>query len=295
MTPFPFSGAFRRTLMRALRRPVTSLVRTALPLTCWVIGAGSAQADDHILAIGACPAWAGVPPAVCETAVTEVTAALSARYAVPDTQVHTLLNAQATVTGFVDFLNALPPIAADDRVFLYVVMHNGGGHQDRAASATDDILVFWSDTDPGVIEFAIAEGKWLRASDFGDAIGQLGMGTLVAFLENCQSGALGLEILHETTPKTKHVATIASAQAGQYANLTLDYKQPLFSNLLVAAMNGPKLPLSELLTTVSGQVTDTSGPICAAHKVKSATPGGFTPDCRQTPVIRDPQAVLPGL
>ncbi|MBT54040.1 MAG: hypothetical protein CMF72_11680 [Mameliella sp.] len=265
-------------------------------LTSCVLGTGSARADDHILAIGACPAWAGVPPAVCETAVTEVTAALSARYAVPDTQVHTLLNAQATVTGFRDFLHALPPFAADDRVFLYIVMHNGGGHQDRAASAKDDILVFWSDTDPSVIEFAVAEGKWLRASDFGDEIGQLGMGTLVAFLEACQSGALGLEILHETTPKTAHVTTIASAQAGQYANLTLDYKQPLFSSLLVAALNGPKQqPLSDLLTTVSGQVTDTSGPICAAHKVKPSAPGGFTPDCRQTPVIRDPQAVLSGL
>ncbi|WP_417209155.1 hypothetical protein [Antarctobacter sp.] len=278
-----------------MRRPVAFAARSGLLLAFCVAGAGSARADDHILAVGACPAWAGVPPAVCETAVTEVTAALSARYNVPESQVHTLLNARATVTGFVDFLNALPPIAADDRVFLYIVMHNGGGHQDRAASAKDDILVFWSDSDPGVIEFAIAEGKWLRASDFGDAIGQLGMGTLVAILEDCQSGALGLEILHETTPKTDRVATIASAQAGQYANLTLDYKQPLFSSLLVAAMRGPKVPLSELLTTVSGQVTDSSGPICAAHKVKSATAGGFTPDCRQTPVIRDPQAVLPGL
>ncbi|SNS97958.1 hypothetical protein [Antarctobacter heliothermus] len=295
MTPFFFPGALRRALLCALRKPAASVATTGLLLACYVASAGSAQADDHILAIGACPAWAGVPPTVCETAVTEVTAALSARYAVPDTQVHTLLNAQATVTGFVDFLNALPAIAADDRVFLYIVMHNGAGHQDRAASAKDDILVFWSDSDPGVIEFALAEGKWLRASDFADAIGQLGMGTLVAFLEDCQSGALGLEILHETTPKTEHVATIASAQAGQYANLTLDYKRPLFSSLLVAAMGGPKETLSELLTTVSGQVTDASGPICAAHKVKSSTAGGFTPQCRQTPVIRDPQAVLPGL
>lgn len=271
------------------------VAKLALLLAGSLAGAGSAQADDHILAIGACPGWAGVPPAVCETAVTEMTRALATRYEVPKTNVHTLLNAQATVAGFVNFLNTLPPIGADDRVFLYIVMHNGSGHENRAASDNDDILIFWSDEDPRIIEFALAEGKWLRARDFADAIGQVGMGTLVALLEDCQSGALGLEILHETTPKTAHVATIASAKAGQYANLTMDYKQPLFSSLLISAMDGPGAPLSDLLATVAGQVTDKSGPICVAHNVQPSTGSGFTPECRQTPVIRDPQALLPAL
>lgn len=256
--------------------------------------AQSAMASTtHLIAIGVCPPWKGMDAQFCTDAVTDMSRALSQRFEISTQNTHTLLNEQATVAGLADFLNGLPAFTKSDRLVLYTVMHNGSNHAGTAATAANDVMVFWSEKDPLVTQFALAEHKWLKASEFATWFHQLGMGELIAVFDACQSGAIALDVMHDIAAPGTQVATISSARPGQLANLTQDLSEPLFSGALVTALSdGPNTPLPALLASVDQDVSARAVPICAQRKEQMRSNNGFDPNCNQTPIFRDPDGLL---
>lgn len=247
----------------------------------------------HLIAIGVCPPWKGMDARFCTDTVADMSQALSQRFDIPAQNTHTLLNEQATVAGLADFLNGLPAFTKSDRLVLYTVMHNGSNHAGTAATAANDVMVFWSEKDPRVTQFALAEHKWLKAGEFATWLHQLGMGELIAVFDACQSGAIALDVMHDVAAPGTQVATISSAKPGQLANLTQDLSRPLFSGALIAALaTGAKSPLPALLASVDSDVSARAIPICAQRKEQMRKNNGFEPNCNQTPIFRDPDGLL---
>lgn len=260
------------------------------------LGAGSAQAATHLISIGICPPWKGMATTICSSSVDAMSTALAQRLSIPADNRHALLNEEATVAGLHSFLDGLPDFGADDRVVLYALMHNGSGVKGSAATAADDVMVFWSEDDPKITEFALAQGKWMKATDFAAAIHALGMGELVGVFDACESAALAHDVLHNAPENHNlRVATVASALSGQIANMNADLTAPLFSSELVPAFTRRDTPLVTLLQSVIENVAQDAVPLCAKRAGEMRVGDGPTPNCNQTPILRDPTDLLSGM
>ncbi|MGH1415324.1 MAG: hypothetical protein ACRBB0_17680 [Pelagimonas sp.] len=228
--------------------------------------------------------------------MTDVSSALARRFDVAAANVHTLVNAKATVSGVSAFLSKITT-TADDRVVLYVNVHNGSAQSGHSATPDSDVMVFWSQDDPRVIEFALAEGKWLLASDFAKMLHTVEMTELIAIFDACESGALATEVMHDAAQEGRRVATIASAQPGQVANLTQNLKQPLFSSLFAndlanASAAKHSQSFSTLLTEVTEQTQSRAKQVCASRQAQMNEQAGHAVNCDQVPIISDPTGLL---
>ncbi|MFW2541440.1 hypothetical protein ACN2XU_02275 [Primorskyibacter sp. 2E107] len=253
----------------------------------------AAQPATHVIGIGACAPYKGIPPAICAEAVRDVTSALAERYDVPQAQIHTLVNKQATVDGLVAFFEALPDFTAQDSVLLYVVMHNGAGDGTQVATSKNDIMIFWSEDDPGATQFALFERKWLRASDFADMLKQMGAGRVVAMFDACHSGALAADVLHEMPQQDVRIATIASSTADEVANMNEDMTGPLFSSLLVSELDNTQgASFAQVVQTAAKQADTQARQICSERQSLMNKNIGQDVNCNQTPIIQDPSSLL---
>lgn len=264
----------------------------AASLGLWAMPAMSAQPAPHVIGIGACAPWKGVPPAICAGAVQDVTQALAKRFDVPQSQVHTLVNKDATVDGLLAFFKALPEFTAQDRVLIYVVLHNGPGDGSHVATGKNDIMIFWSEDDPGATEFALFERKWMLASDFADILHQMGAGDVVAMFDACHSGALASDVVHDNAHPDARIATVASAKPDQLANMNKALTGPLFSSLLVQELQHNETPFAQVLTQAVKKTSTQGRKICTERHAFMTKNNGFDVNCNQTPVIQDPNAML---
>jgi len=257
--------------------------------------APSVSSKPVFIGVGVCPPWRHMPGEPCKHSVTTMKSIAQDVFGVAQSDTYTLLNEEATASAFLQLLASMPALGPDDRLYFYLNLHNGSGTAGQNASAKDDVMVFWSEKDPGIIEFAVAEGLWLSASHVARLVRSLGMGEAVVIVDACESDAVAPLFLHQHAGDDGEtlIATVASAQSGQWANLNETMSLPLFSDLLAQQLKRNNGTIEDRVNAAISLTTTKARSICSQRQ--SMEPPAPNMTCNQVPKLHDPANLLSAL
>lgn len=246
----------------------------------------------HLLAISICPPWKEMPSGVCEQDITLLNKSARALNVAPK-DVTLLLNEEATYAPIKAAFEAYNTLESDDRLVIYLNLHNGAKTAGSDASATNDVMVLYSKDDPEIIEFALAEKHWIEASELAGWVHQIPAGEVILIMDACESSAVDALFLenHPADDKARPEAVLTSAQPGQIANLTADLTHALFThNLGQALISSAKegKTLAHAAQNAAAQTKSQAVPICKAALANQLAAGVHESVCHQTPKLEDP-------
>lgn len=281
------------------RRPGKLFAIVAVAMTA-IIPAKYSLAEDkfteatHLMAIGICPPWKRQDAEACRRSVDSVEAAVTARLGIADENVTTLLNAAATTEGLKAAFAGLSSLGPNDRLIIYANLHAGALDPKAQVGPDNDVFVLWTKDKPAALQFAVAEGDWIMASDFAAWVHALPVGEVIFILDACESGAVTPLFIdaHPSDDGSRPEAVIVSASADQFANFTADKSVALYSQQLAQTLGSTKGTFRHAADLAAEQTHDAVIAICDLQKSSLEQAGIDPSSCLQQPTTHDPDALL---
>ena len=246
------------------------------------------------MAIGICPPWKPQDPEACRRSVDAVEAALSARLGIADKNVTTLLNAAATTEGLKAAFAGLSGLGPNDRLIIFANLHAGGLDPTAQVGPDNDVFVLWTRDKPAALQFAVAEGDWIMASDFAAWVHALPVGEVILILDACESGAVTPLFIdaHPSDDGSRPEAVIVSASADQFANFASDKSVALYSQQLAQTLASTRGTFQNAADLAAEQTHDAAIAICDLQKASLEQAGIDPSSCLQQPTTHDPGSLL---
>ncbi len=219
---------------------------------CLYLSLGTAlpvAAENWLLAAAACPPWKEVkddPEATlamagaCRTDADLMVAGLSARFSFGTDRIISLIDEQAITSNVTAAMRQLAQdVDSDDRVFFYINTHGGALDSTyKGHPVKDEVLAFYTETEPQDFTQATANGDWMTVRDFRDLMNQILGEEVILILEACHADfALedfmanvhhGIGGRGEDWPGRE--AVIFSSHAEQVANFLPDKSAAVFTS-----------------------------------------------------------------
>lgn len=259
----------------------------ALPGT---VNAASLIKRTHLLTIAACPPRPGIGDSsrdACAHLLPILTATLAQRLAVESSDIHQLLNDQATgprlLAQLKDYADRLGP---DDRLVITMISHGGTG-PDRTRS--DEIFMLWTEQPPAFFQLGLATGVYVPAVEFAAAVHKLRAGEVVVILDACESGLADAVFVSQHPDKRpeRPEAVVTSTTGTQLAMMDVDYS-PAFSTRLLAALQRAHPTLADVLMDAAADMRRDAPGICHGWSAPKRHPLS----CEQDPTLDDPAGLL---
>jgi len=243
-----------------------------LLLAAWASHAAVGQSrPDHpgsgttyLLAIGVCPPYrVHIPEEICQNAVKAISDKFPDALGIDAGNVISMTNAEATGPKVLEQLSKLSQtLGASDRLIVYVILHGDAfilwanyyqskiPARDKAAKAAvaainenhsakgDDVLVFWTESEPTVPALALAEKDWLSVAEFVSALDEIS-GNVAFIIDSCSSNRYFSSLHNEMKVRSKIDFVLASAGSEQISNFNEAKTMPLFTSQLLDALNLP--------------------------------------------------------
>lgn len=248
----------------------------------------------HLMAIGICPPWKPQNPEACRRSVDAMESALTARLGIADKNVTTLLNAAATTEGLKAAFAGFSGLGPKDRLIIYANLHAGALDPTAQVGPDNDVFVLWTKDKPAALQFAVAEGDWIMASDFAAWVHALPVGEVILILDACESGAVTPLFIdaHPSDDGSRPEAVIVSASADQIANFSSDRSVALYSQQLAQTLASTEGTFGHAADLAAEQTHNAAIAICDLRKSSLEQAGVDPSSCRQQPTTHDPESLL---
>jgi len=272
-------------------------------------------AKTWLFGAAACPKWKAIPDkpalsqrmsAACEKDIRLFVSGFQSLYKVPESNIITLLNEEATGDKVRKSLAALAArIKAEDRVILYVNIH--GGKLDtlyHGYPAKDEVFAWYTEKRPVDPVKAVQDGRWMSVRQLRDLVNDIVAKEIVVIIEACHAGE-GLadfaDNVHDGVGGrgedwNGREAVIVSSGNDQIANFTKHGDEALFTKKMSQALkSGKGKSLLERFETARIDTHRTARKNCEAkntHKELLEDWSNFKLLCTQMPTSYDPFGLL---
>ena len=242
----------------------------------------------HVLAVGACPPFGRVAPAVCRDSVQGMVAALVGAMGVPPEQVSTLLDAQADYPGVAGELRRLAQVLKpEDALVFYYIGHGslipvqeGGGR-----SGMDEVFCLWTPRPPFAAIYAVSAGLWMRDDELAKLLAQIPARDKLLIVDSCHSGESARFLCSRDCTVDYEVgqdALLAATRLHQVALVNADGRMGLFTSELLRALDKGSPNLKVAFDIARQATRDASRTLC--RRLGS---------CRiQSPTLSDPAGIV---
>lgn len=243
-----------------------AIAAVCVPLLCfaaWIptalaqSGSGSegGAGTTHLLAIGVCPPYrTDVPVELCRNAVKAVTENFPAALGIDKANVISMVDAETTGPKVLEQLaNLAQTLKAEDRLIMYLVLHGdafyqwANYYQSNPAiadvnkdyfSQSEDVLVFWTESEPTVPALALAQKDWLTVAELVSALHRI-PAQVALILDSCSSNRYFSSFHKEVRNRPKIDFVVTSSGRDQSSNFDEARTMPLFLAQLRDALNLP--------------------------------------------------------
>lgn len=222
----------------------------------------------HVLAVGACPPFGRVAPAVCRDSVQEMVAALVGAMGVPPQQVSTLLDAQADYPGVAGELRRLAQVSqAGDALIFYYIGHGSliPVQEGDEGSGMDEVFCLWTPRPPFAAIYAVSAGLWMRDDELAKLLAQIPARDKLLIVDSCHSGETAQILCPGDCAvdyDTGQDALLAAAQRHQIALLSADRRMGLFTSELLRALDKGSPNLKAAFDIARQATRDASRKLC---------------------------------
>jgi len=250
---------------------------------------------NNLLAISVCPPWKPAPPEVCINGINAVAGALSERLEIDSGNQHFLLNRQGTVNGLRAMTAELAKtLGPTDRLIVYANVHGGPIDAHEAATPANDVLVLWSEEKPKALAFAVAEEKWIMASEFARLVNGIPAAEIIVMIDACESAAASPLFFHKNPENdpARSTAVVVSAQSDQFAIYNESETLSLFTEEMSKSLAGFDGTLAGAVAEAAKATAKAAVPICDGQSAELQKLGLDPRACRQIPATHDPDGLL---
>ena len=288
-----------------------SLIVSAL-LSCI---ASASFAENHVIALAACPPWKGGDTEeqtkqmveMCAKDASNIVDGLQSAMGVTPENTVLLVQQDATVEKMTAALSQIAEKAnPGDTVFFYLAVHGGVlNHAYKGYPVQDEVFAFYSDDEPANYSQAVTDGMWLGARDFRDRISTYTLEhgiNIVLIVEACHALASLHDFKHNPIlhfGDSGSIASVFSSGEDEISHFNPDFSGGRFTTDLSNALRNASAgeDFYDIVSTAAKSTFRETIEACNSYDEKQRqmlgrNPTTFVEVCVQEPAIFDPSGAL---